>query len=207
MRLALFGATGRTGRRLLALALDEGHTVRALARDPSRLDPAQGLESVAGDVRDPVAVEAVVRDADAVLVTLGGDGLAAPGDARSVGAGVIAGAMRSAGVRRVVALAGGGILDLPGVGLRSERPGYPAAFRHVTAEHRAVWEVLRATELDWTLVCTPDIPDAPATGRWRAAADVMPDGGGPIATGDVALFMLRELERCEYVRRRVGLAG
>ena len=58
MHLALFGATGRVGGRLLEYALAEGHTVRALVRDPAKLVPRAGLTVLAGDVLDPAAVAA-----------------------------------------------------------------------------------------------------------------------------------------------------
>ena len=80
MRIALFGATGRVGSRLLEYALADGHTVRALARDPTKLEPlaCAGLTVITGDVLDHAAVHATIFDADAVISTLGGDGLQVP---------------------------------------------------------------------------------------------------------------------------------
>ena len=206
MRLALLGATGRTGRQLVAQAGAAGHAVRALVRTPGALAPAPALDVVHGDVLDPAAVDRVVAGADAVLSALGGRGLVDPGVARSAGMRLVVDAMARHGVARVLAVGGGGVLDLPGVGLRSERPGYPEAFRQVTREHHGTWTALRESGLAWTLVCTPDIVDGPPTGTWRALADLMPEGGRRISTGDVARFMLEELDAGAYVRRRVGLA-
>lgn len=206
LHLAIFGGTGRTGVHLVDGALAAGHRVRVLARDPGRLTTTHpALAVVAGDVLDPDAVARTVAGADAVLSALGGAGTAAPGDAVAGGMRHIVAAMEQHGVRRVVALAGAGILDLPGVGLRNERPGYPAAFRLTTQQHRQAWDALAASALDWTLVCTPDLLPGPPTRRFRVLDDQLPEGGRTIPRADVAAFMLDELTRRAHVRRRVGL--
>lgn len=207
MHLALFGATGRTGRRVLGQAIAQGHSITALARDPSRLSGSQSLQVVRGDVLDPVAVGRTVAGAEAVLATLGGGTTQEPGTARSEGMRVIVQAMVAHGVRRVVALGGAGVLDaVPGPGLRQEQPGYPAVFALVSREHRLAWEALAASDLDWTFVCPPDIPDGPPTGVYITSADVFPaNGTRTIPNGDVAAFMLAELVRRQFVARRVGI--
>ena len=206
--LALLGATGRTGRRILDYALADGHRVRALARDPAKLAPFAhpALTVLPGDATDPAAVDALVDGADAVLSALGGGTTAAPGTARSDGARHAAAAMQRRGLTRFVGVAGGGILDLPGVGLRHERPGYPEAFRLVSREHLRTWHVLRDTPLAWTLVCTGDILPGERTRTYRELPDLMPDGGRRISCEDLADFVLREAVETRYPARRVGLA-
>jgi uncharacterized protein YbjT (DUF2867 family) len=72
MRITVFGADGLTGRLLVGQALAAGHQVTAATRQPESfpLDHEQ-LEVVGSDVLDPVAVDAVVAQRDAVLSTLG----------------------------------------------------------------------------------------------------------------------------------------
>jgi len=57
MHIAVFGGTGRVGGRFIEYALAEGHTVRALVRDPAKLAPRPGLDVIAGDVLNPADVE------------------------------------------------------------------------------------------------------------------------------------------------------
>ncbi|WP_299951906.1 NAD(P)-dependent oxidoreductase [uncultured Modestobacter sp.] len=73
MRIAVLGSTGGTGRQLLTQALDRGHTVVALVRDPSRLasPPSSSLEVVTGDVHDPSRVARALSDVDVVVSGLG----------------------------------------------------------------------------------------------------------------------------------------
>jgi uncharacterized protein len=70
MNLTVLAASGRTGLALTRQALQRGHTVTAVARDPGRipLPDSAGLHRVAADVNDPASVAAVV-DADSVVVS------------------------------------------------------------------------------------------------------------------------------------------
>jgi NAD(P)H-binding len=72
MRLTIFGASGQTGRHLLEQALAAGHTVTAVARDPTRLPTRhQRLKVVTADALDPAAIQPAVAGADAVSSALG----------------------------------------------------------------------------------------------------------------------------------------
>lgn len=212
--LAVLGATGRTGRRVVEYALAEGHAVRALARDPAALaDLAHPRLTVErGDARDAGAVAQLVGDSDAVLSAVGGGTTADPGTTRSDALRHVATALagRAGGDARVLFVAGGGILDAPPgaavPGLRHDQPGFPAVFRLVSAEHRRAWEAVRDTGLAWTAVCTGDIVPGERTGTYRHLPDVMPEGGRRISVEDLADFLLAELRAGRYVRRRVGLA-
>ncbi len=212
--LAVLGAAGRTGRRVVEYALAAGGAVRALARDPAALaglaHPRLGV--VAGDARDAAAVARLVDGAGAVVSALGGGTTADPGTTRSDAMRHVAAACAAAGrpEARVLFVAGGGILDAPPgaavPGLRQDQPGFPAVFRLVSAEHRRAWEAVRDTGLAWTAVCTGDIVPGERTGAYRHHADLMPEGGRRISVEDLADFLLAELAAGGYVRRRVGLA-
>ncbi len=72
MKIAIFGATGGTGRQVVKQALAAGHEVTALARDPSQLDVSDpNLTVVAGSVLDAAPVQQVLQGADAAVVSLG----------------------------------------------------------------------------------------------------------------------------------------
>lgn len=206
MRLTVFGATGRVGRRLLEYASREGHTVRALVRDAGRLPAGLGGQVVTGDVTDPAAVLAALEGSEAVLSALGGAGLANPGTTLSEGMRTIAAGMQRLGLSRVLAVAGAGVLDRPDGGLRADAPGFPAIYAAITREHLGTWEALRTSSLEWTLVCCPDLLDGELTRRYRVAADMLPEGGKSISVEDTAAFMLQQLNLTPYIRRRVGIA-
>lgn len=205
MRLALFGATGRVGSRFLDYALEEQYTVRALARDPSKLTPRPGLDIVQGDVLDRTAVEKTVAGVDAVVSTLGGAGIEDPGEAQSQGMRNIVAAMARHGVKRVLGVAGAGILDLKKGGLRHDLPGFPAIFLKVSKRHQEAWEAMRDSRLKWTMVAAPDIVAGKRTRTYRTIEDFLPEKTASISVEDVADFLLRELTECQHLQKRVGI--
>lgn len=204
MLIALFGATGRVGRRVLEYALADGHTVRALVRDPGKLAPREGLEIIQGDVLDAESVVRTVAGTDAVLSGLGGAGVQEPGEAQSQGMRNIVAAMQRHGVRRVLGVAGGGILDSPNGGLRHDQPTFPAIFKGVSARHKEAWIAMRDSGLDWTMIATGDIVPGERTGVYRTLEDFLPEKGNRISVEDVADFLVTELTARKHVQKRVG---
>ncbi|MEU2359050.1 NAD(P)-binding oxidoreductase [Streptomyces misionensis] len=99
MRIAILGATGATGRLLVGLALDRGHQVTALVRNPARLGPDRSpqLQTAMVDLTDHSAVAAALDGSDAVVSALGNVKGAPPG-ILTTGAAAVA----AAGPRTVV---------------------------------------------------------------------------------------------------------
>jgi len=201
MELVVLGATGRTGRHVVDLARSRGHSVVALVRSRAAV-PSEwtSVTLVEGDVLDPAAVTRLIRRAP-VISTLGG------AEALVSGMQVVVDAMKAQDARRILTVVGAGVMPADATRLVSELPGFPEPLRAIAAAHRRVYEILRTSGLDWTLVCTPNLPDGPPTGRFAVAQNVLPQGRGAIATGDLATFLLDELERGEHIGVRVGLNG
>ncbi|HRN53487.1 MAG TPA: SDR family oxidoreductase [Gemmatimonadaceae bacterium] len=204
MHIAVFGGTGRVGSRVIEYALAEGHRVRALVRDPAKVAARQGLEVIAGDVLDPDDVARTIAGADAVISGLGGAGVDNPGDAQSQGMRNIVAAMQRLGVRRVLGVAGGGILDSVHGGLRHDQPTFPEVFKKVSAKHKEAWQAMRDSGLDWTMVATGDIVPGERTGVYRTLEDFLPEGARKISVEDVADFLLMALRDGKHLQKRVG---
>jgi len=196
----LVGATGRTGNWILKTALTRGHHVTALVRPPlTRLPSNEALLSVvAGDVLESADLVERLAGHDAIVSALN-SATVAEGTRRLVAA------AEKAGVPRFLGVAGGGILQLDANRLRRERPGYPEMFVRSSARHLEAWQTLAASSLQWTLACAPDLLDAPAGGLAKIEADYMPEGGRSIPAGDVAEFLIAELERPRFTNLRVGM--
>ena len=113
--MLIVGATGGTGRQLVAGALERGHVVTALVRDPSRLQiQHERLRVIRGDVRDYPSIDAAVRGQEAVISALGHKRYFHPTSILSEGTRNLLRAMDTHGVRRFVCETSLGIGDSAG---------------------------------------------------------------------------------------------
>ncbi len=205
MLLSVFGATGPSGRLIVERALEEGHSVRAFARDPGRLGLEHPrLEVVVGDVLDQRAVEAAIAGSGAVIGCLG----MRRGSSKTIvadGTRRILAAMQAHGVRRFIGLSA--------YGAGETRDG--SAYSRVTwlllrpnLEDKERYETLvRATDLDWTLVRPPKLTDDPATGRYRAGTDLRMKLTSKISRADLAAFIVDQLDDPAYLRKAPAIVA
>jgi putative NADH-flavin reductase len=211
MRLTIFGATGGTGTQLVRQALEEGHDVTAVVRDPARLDvPAhERLEVVTADVRDPGAIGPAVEGADAVLSALGPRGRGRT-TICSDGARAIVEAMGKAGVRRLLVVSAAGPFPDAGDGLVVRSVIKPIVLERLMKDAfddmRRCEEEVRGTALDWTILRPPQLVDKPATGRYRTATDLNLRGGRKISRADLAACMLGLVADDASVHHHVSVA-
>jgi putative NADH-flavin reductase len=193
MRIAILGATGRIGDHLLTWALDAGHPVHALARDPQALRPAAGLTVTRGDALDAGAVADVIAEADAVLSALGPRGAKVPGLLASAASNIVA-AMEKTGTRRLICVSAAGayLTEDPYANLLFKLV-LPHIFAAPWADVRQMEDVIRGSDLDWTLVRASRLVNRPLTGQYRVAPDYVPRGGSKISRADVAQFIATAL--------------
>lgn len=200
MRVTVLGATGRTGRQVVAEARRRGHDVTVLVRDPAKLgELADGVTVVPGDARDEAALRRAVRGAQAVLSALGPHGSEA--DLHRVVAPRLVEAMRDAGVRRFVGVSGAGV-DAPG-DAKPLRDRVVSRIMHVVGRgvvqdkerERETWA---ASGLDWTLARPPRLTDRPGTGQVVSDPARTPRST-TLPRADLARFVLDQLEDDRYV--------
>lgn len=210
MKLIIFGATGRTGIRLVEQALAAGHDVVAFIRNPAKLDLRHDrLRVVQGELTDAVAVEDVVRGADAVLATLTPQIVGGPKDL-PVAAGTrnIVAAMRAHGVRRLVFSWGPSIL-IPHSPLMRALSRASYALLRLGPESTEVGEAIRGSDRDWTTVVVTMPHDKPGTGTVRVRTA---SGSGDrvrlrIARTDLARFMLAQADDLRYAQQELRISN
>jgi uncharacterized protein YbjT (DUF2867 family) len=194
MNITVLGATGGTGRHVVAQALDAGHRVTAVVRDPARLavPPQEGLTVATTRLDDRAAVLQAVADADAVVDALGVH-TSGPTTFRADTARLVTSAMRDAGVRRLVVLsASGAHSDGDSAPVRLlVKPVLGWFLRHHFADMLAMEEVVRASGLDWTIVLPPMLTDRPATGRIRRRVGGNVRGSYTMTRADLATAVLQ----------------
>jgi putative NADH-flavin reductase len=208
MRLAIFGATGRAGGAILQQACAGGYEVRALARSPGKLNRDDPQVTVtAGDIRDLAATGLAVQGADAVVSAIGGTGPGNPAVLQQ-GTAAILTAMRQYGARRLIVIQGFH-LPFPGDPRNLGRPVMTAMLRlwnrHLIADSHQMAEVLRESELDWTLIRMPLLTAGPPAGGYRVGHLAL----GPwsrVTTGQVADFTLACLATGGFAREAPMIA-
>ncbi len=200
MKIAVFGATGGTGQQIVAQALEAGHIVQALVRDPSRLALTHpNLALTTGDVLDAQAVASTVQGADAVIVTLGNTANN-PDWIVSDGTRVVIAAMQEQQVRRLVVVSS--------IGVGDSKNQVPFAFKMLMStvlkkpmeDKERQEQLVRDSGLDWIIVRPGGLTDGPKTGAYKAGADGSVKAG-QISRADVADFVLKQLTDTTYLHQ------
>jgi len=198
MKFAIIGATGNVGSRLTDEALRRGHTVTALARKASQLPARSGLTTQDVDVANAEALANALRGNDVVISTV---------RFLQASAAQITGAVKAAGVKRLLVVGGAGsLLVAPDVQL-VDTPNFPDAYKAEASAGRDFLNALRGeSDLDWTFL-SPSALFTPGerTGKFRLGNDTLltaADGKSWISMEDYAIAMLDEIEQPTHVRAR-----
>ena len=205
MRILILGMTGRVGSEIATLALEDKHQVTALVRTPEKITSNDdNLSVVKGDVTIKEDVERAMKDADAVISALNTDG----GETLTESMPLIIEAMKDEGIKRIVTIGTAGILNsrVEDDVLRYQSSESKRKLTRAAEEHHKTYELLEASELDWTVVCPTYLPDGEAAGEYREERNYLPEDGKKITVGDTAEFAYKQLESDEYVQSRVGIA-
>jgi putative NADH-flavin reductase len=208
----ILGATSGIGLATTRLALERGYAVRAFARSAASLaleHPA--LTPIAGDARSEADLRAALPGADAVIQALGIPAgprmVLGPVDLFSASTRVLVPAMRAAGVRRLVAVTGFGAGECRAAISPLQRPGFLLVFGRAYADKDVQEQLIRASDLDWTIVRPGVLTNGRATGRYRVLARPAEWRNGIIARADVADFLVQQLESDAYLRQAPVLIG
>lgn len=209
MKVAIFGATGGTGRIMIRKALKRGHEVTAAARNPSALlGGHERLRVVKADVMQPQTPEAVVEDQDAVITSVSvGNALKEgrkPTTLFSEGTRKVIAAMERQGVRRLVCLSSSAVEPDPALGIIFGKIMRPLLFKEIYADMSRMEREVRSSGLDWIIVRPSTLTDDPASGRYILGIDRIPKGWR-IPREDVAEFTLDQLDDDRYLRRAIAI--
>ena len=215
MRIVLFGAGGQIARRIAREALDRGHQVTAVVRDPTTFRKYDDrLEVVQGDATDAASVARAAQGADAIVNAISPRPSPSGRPASSLVEGaraVIAGA-RQAGIDRLLAVGGASSLEVaPGVRLY-DTPDFPEVYKAEAREGIDSLEVYRneSGDLDWTFISpAAEVGPGERTGKYRTGGDQLladKNGRSFITYEDYAVALVDELERGRNRRRRMAVA-
>lgn len=207
-RVLIVGATGGTGRHLIAQALERGHVVTALARDPSALRIEHPrLRVMQGDVLDYPSVEAAVRGQDVVISALGHKRFFQPTHILSEGTRNLLQALETRGVPRFVCETALGIGDSAGrMGVYYTFFVIPFILPFYFWDKARQERVIAANRLNWVMVRPGALTNGAKRGRYRHGPNV----GSFLSTvrisrADVADFMLNQMTDNTYLESAPGV--
>ena len=197
-KVALIGASGAAGSRILKELSDRGHQVTGIARSPEKIAALPGVTTAKADAFDKVALAQTLRGHDAVVSSVH----FTASDAQT-----LIDAVRASGVKRYIIVGGAGSLEIaPGKRL-IDQPDFPAAYKAEASKGAEFLDLLRtsARDLDWTFI-SPSAMFVPGerTGKFRLGKDqlLLTEAGSSISFEDFAIALVDELEKPSHVQQR-----
>ena len=208
MKVALYGATGKSGSRILKELVSRGHQVIAIVRNPAKLpQPAPGVVIKQDDLSDSKKIAAAVNGAEAVI-----SAYAPPQDDVDAIVGVtqrqVEALNHGSKVRLIVVGGAGGLNVAPGVTLIDS--GYlPEPVLPIAKAHSKALNVLRASTIDWTYLAPAAYFEPGArTGKFRLGTDELIANErqeSRISMEDYAIALVDELEKPQHRRQRFSI--
>jgi len=204
MKIAIFGATGETGRQLVEQALAAGYQVVAYVRNPSKLNTKhENLTIVQGELADQAIIERAVSAADAVISVLGPRG-GSKGKPITRGMQSIIEAMKKQGVRRLIissTLSAKDPNDLPDFKAKALVNLVKLTMHAAYEEIVSVADTVRKSDLDWTIVRLTTLNNNSKSGKVRVGYLGKGEVGLRISRADLAEFMLKQVQDTKYLRQ------
>ena len=207
MKIAIFGATGRTGIELVKQGLEKGYAVTAFVRDPARL-PVEDkkLTIVTGDVLDPASVDPAVQGQDAVIIALGGGADLKKTAVRAIGTINIISGMVKHKVNRLLAVTVMGAGESWDTLSRMNKIFFATVLKSARDDHEAQESAIKESGLDWTIVRPSGLQDGPRTGVYDHG-EMIRAKNSTINRADVADLIFKELEQNQLIGKSVTITN
>lgn len=197
-KVALIGASGFIGSRLLAELSARGHAVTAIVRSPEKVAALAGVTAVKGDVFDKDGLAKLLAGHDVVISAV---------HFTASDPQILLAAVKQSGVQRYLVVGGAGSLEVaPGVKL-FDTPEFPAVYLDEARKGGAFLDLLKQEKgLDWTFLSPSAlIQPGERTGQFRLGTDqllVDAEGNSAISAEDYAIALVDELEKPAHSRHR-----
>ena len=206
MKVAILGSTGFVGKKLIHKAIDEGYHVKTLVRNPEKLeDISDKIDIIQGSVFDPSAVEATIEGAEAVLSTIGPPQTGKPFDPYQYEKAMkdIVSLMDKHGIKRYIHIGGavhnGGENEVWNFKRKFLRLFLNIVGKQILVAKHLEWEVLKSSDLDWTLIRPPRIANEASSGS--ISVDEKNLKSLKICVDDLTDFILQQISSKEWIRK------
>jgi putative NADH-flavin reductase len=200
-KLLIIGANGGIGRQCVELALQAGHHVTALLRDPTKLDIGHpNLEIIKGDIMRPETFENYLENNDAIISAIGvsgGFGSDKPTTLYSLGNETLLQTMDKKGIKRAFFISASAIEIspvLPFYVRLAEKYIVQKLLKHMYADLTLMEKLIKESNADWTIIRPPQLSDKPVTGNYRIAINTFLKNCLKISRADVAHFIINNID-------------
>nr|WP_106782798.1 SDR family oxidoreductase [Lysinibacillus timonensis] len=205
MNILILGATGRVGSQIVEYALKDRHHVTALVRNPEKIQlNNEHLSIIQGNVLNKDDIVRAMHGVDVVISALNTDGATTLSESMPH----IIEAMENEGIGRIITVGTAGILQsrtTPTI-LRYQSAESKRTLTRAAEEHHKVYDLLKQSTLEWTIVCPTYLPDGERVGEYRVERDFLPVDGVKIHVSDTAEFTYSQIYDNRYIQSRVGIA-
>lgn len=196
-KIALIGASGNAGSRILKELSDRGHHVTAIVRNPEKIASLPNVVAKEGDVFDQAGLSELLKGHDAVISSVH---FTASDPATLIEA------VRASGVQRYLVVGGAGSLEIAPGQRVVDLPDFPAAYKAEATKGAEFLDRLKQEkQLDWTFL-SPSAEFVPGerTGKFRIGKDnlLSNDEGSRISFEDYAIALVDEIEKPQHSRQR-----
>ena len=206
MKIAVFGATGKTGVEITKQALAKGHQVTAFVRDPARMTIKDDrLSFVVGDVNDPSLIDKAVQGQDAIVCALGSRDLKKT-TVRTIGTQHIIKAMEQRSVRRLIVVSAMGTGESWDTLSLISKFFYAVLLKSAREDHESQEAIVKKSGLDWTIIRPSGLTDGPRTGNYQVGEKIYTKTSN-ISSADVADLILKELEQNVLIYKAVTITN
>lgn len=200
LNILIVGANGGTGKEAVTIALQEGHRVTALLRNPANLSLTHPhLEVVQGDIMQPETFARYLKNKDAVISAIGVKGglfSDKPTTLYSQGNANLLQAMKKSGVNRVFFISASAIEISPVIPFFVQLVAkylIQKLLRHMYHDIRLMEKLVKESDVNWTIMRPPQLTNKPATGEYRIAIDHFLKNCLKISRADLAHFMINNV--------------
>ncbi len=211
MKIVIFGANGLTGNELVKQALENGHNVTALVRNPSSIEiKHENLKVKQANILSVNSFENTFKGADVIISTVGtGASIKKARKATTIysdGYKNIVLAMRKYGIKRFIALLSVGTVPDPNEAAIHRVMIRPMLKGTYDDMRRAESFLATCNDIDWIGIRPLRLNNKSKTGKYRTGIDFLPEKGVNISRADVADLMLKLMTSNDNIRKYITIA-
>jgi putative NADH-flavin reductase len=200
IKVAVIGGTGKAGRYLVKRLVSQGFRIKALTRNPGKLEETDLVEKVNGDVTDYESVYNLVNGCEVVISTLGQTKGEDP--VFSIAAQNIVRAMETLQIKRYIILTGLTLetpFDDKGFQTKMKSLVMKLLFRKIIADKQNEYKILQHSKLDWTIVRVPFVEMTDSQGDVEVSLSDCKGSG--MSSADLADFLIGQIKSESYIRK------